>query len=443
MRAARTFAALALLIAANACDQVGAPLVDEHGGKVRIPISSCSPPPECMPPEDMDQPVERVEPIGLAYCGNLEPFDCADEPSEPSPLGPSASADFDGGVPDDVGTQGDVTSVPTAPPACGGDVRELPRQLNCQHATSRNASARDDERIEEPSWVDFNLVLQSDVPRKIVLHHPELKNAFIELQGPVTLRIEDSDQVSSLRIAGSATAAGAPRIELAGVWGSEIAIGDDRARFGGAIDVRNSRLSGVQLYAEQLAAESGLLEDGRLDAPFLLANDLELTELVIAVERGVFSTVRLDRVQILRCDELTFVTAHVFATDIPECTGSPVRLFSTSVTEGALDGIFEGDEAHLDGVRVGTRTPSELRLWSSSVASTALCSQLQRLTLASRSSVECTYCESRTFARDAACELPKAKPNFKLNLCEGFEKDAELDLCEDPQPVLHRSVGML
>lgn len=444
MRASWTLAALALPIAlACACDQVGAPLVDMRPGLGQIPISTCNPPPDCMPPMDMDQPVQRVEPRDLGYCGNVEPALCTDAPSEPPPATDGDLPDSDGGVPDDLQPRGDVASVPTSARPCAGDVRELPRQLSCQHATSRNASARDDELLADASWADFDLTLQSDVPRKVVLRHPELKNAFIELQGPVTLRIEDSDQVSSLRIAGSATAAGAPRIELAGVWGSVIAIGDDRARFAGAIDIHDSRLSGVQLYAEQLATESGLLEDGRVDSPLLLATDMELTELVVGVDRGVLSSVRLDRVQFIRCDDLTFVMAHVFASDIPACSGAPVRLFTTTVSEGALDGTFEGDDAHLDGVRVGTRTASELQLWRSSLASTSLCPRLQRLTLGGHSSVECTYCDSPTFAQDSACELPKGQLSFRLNLCEGFEKGAELELCEDPQPVLHRSIGAL
>jgi hypothetical protein len=443
MRAPWTCAALALsLMLVCACDQVGAPLVDMHGGSINIPIASCSKPPECTPLEPMEQPLQRVERMDLARCGTFEPAQCADATSEPVPAPADAPADFDGGVPDDLGGSGDVTSVPTSQRPCAGDVSELPRQLNCQHVISRNASARDDELISDASWADFNLTLQSDVPRTVVLGHAELKNAFIELQGPVTLRIESSDEVASLRIAGSASAAGAPRIELVAVSGSELVIGDDRAAFAGAIDIRNSRLSGVQLYAEQLATESSLLEDGRLDTPLLIATDMELTELVIGLERGVLSSARVDRVQFTRCDELTFVASHVFASDIPACTGLPVRLFGTSVSEGALDGIFEGDDCHLDGVRVGTRSASELRLWTSTINATSFCPQLQRLTMAGASKMQCAFCASPTFAADSACELPKAKLGFSLNLCEGFEPGAELDLCEDP-PLRHRAIGML
>ena len=446
MRGALPLAALlAALATMLGCDQVGAPLVDQHQGKVRIPIGACNPAPECVPPAVVERPLQRAERIDLARCGTFEPAECTEtEPPQALPMAPDPNDDLDGGTQSDLEPHGDVASVPTSVQLCAGDVVALPQQLSCEHATSRNAPAGVAERLRSASWTDFNLTLESAEPRTVVLERAAVKNAFIELRGPVTLRIEDSDEIASLHLAGVPSEAGAPRLELEAVRASVIVIGDDQQAFAGAIDIRNSRLSGVQLIAEQLSAESSAIDDGAIDVRMLIATDAELTRLGISADRAVVSSTRIDRVQVARCIELTFVDAHLFATDIAPCSGKPVRLFGSSVSEGSLDGVFESDGSHFDGVRFGTRSTTELELWSSAVASSSFCDRVQRLTMAGGIEVKCALCASPTFVPDAVCALPKAKPDFALNVeCPGLEPDAELEQCADPQPIRHRSVGML
>jgi hypothetical protein len=459
--ATTTAAMLVCSLLAVACDQVGAPLVDTRGGDVLLPTVTCALPPACEPP-DAGAPLALVEALAVDVrsCGGIGPDDSerCDPPREPD------DDSSDAGVPPDADEDvGDISFDPNAPllPPCeSARVARMPAQLDCQDVTSRDAppDVRDEEPLREASWHASNIRIESEVPRTIAIEQLAATDVWVELRGPVTLRIggpgatpwisgedgmahfyaKDGAPIEGLRIAGVATAAGAPRLVLEGVRARSLVIGDEQRPFPGRVSVRTGDFFGAQLFARDLTLESTRVEEGRLRTELLATSDSVLVKVGIEAEQALLSATRLRESELMRCGELSLVECNLNATNVAACTGSPARFYNVRFVDAALDGVIEADGSSFGTTRFGTRAPTEIRLWYGRIAVSSLCAGVQALVLGEGAALKCSACEDERFAADSTCALPAVDVDLQTNFCPGLAPDAELAICMPPFPDRHR-----
>jgi len=281
-----------------------------------------------------------------------------------------------------------------------------------------------------------------------VIERLTLHNAFIELRGPVTLRLDASerapgtpfDEIEGLRVSGVATAAGAPRLELEGVKIKMVAIGDDQHPFEGSVSLRSSELFEVALIAREVELESSRVEQGRLHAHALITADAVLADLEIESERAVLSASVVRKSQLTRCGELMLVTTRVRESTVAECSGSPARFYGAQFADGAIDGTIESDHTSFSATVFGTRGPTELRTFNDAFERTSFCAGVEKLVVSGGVRVACSMCEIETFAADAVCMLSNSSlTRSRNNVCVGFlPEDAPPSICELPWPEHHR-----
>jgi len=450
----------ALAQLALGCDQVGEPLVGHNPPGVPFPRLMCGPAPECNPPEQVERARFTVHPVDRQLCGGPSP-DYSEPCEQPPPPPPGdagagsrdAAADGDAGVPSD-GEFGDISGDPNAPvlPPCEPEpdrVLPLPATLGCADFVSVDAPGplSAGERLPQAEWLDANLRIESSVPRVVVIERLTLANAYVELRGPVTLRIDASgrapgtpfDEIEGLRVSGVATAAGAPRLELEGVKIKNIVIGDDAHPFEGAVSLRSSELLEVGVIARAVELESTRVEQGRLHAQILTAAGVVLSDLEIESERAVLSASVVRKSQLKRCGELTLVTTRIRESEVAECSGSPARFYKVQFVDGAINGVIEADGSSFIGSTFGTRGPTELRVFGTSFERASFCAGVERLVASGDVPIRCSMCELvETFTADAVCVLANSEIKGGPNLCLGLLPDDEPPkVCELPWPEFH------
>jgi hypothetical protein len=456
---ARAWSALLALLVFG-CDKVGEPLVGNAPPPPIFPKTTCGTPPECEPPELVERAHFTVHPVDLRLCGGPGPDDpeLCEPPPEPRLDAGAGSddefADVDGGVPDDVGS-GDIDGLdpdaPVLPPCPKPAVDEpVPAQLRCNDLTSRKAPepGAGGERLAQAEWHDANVRIESSVPRTVVIERLTVANAWVELRGPVTLRIDASsrvpdtafDSIEGLRVAGVATAAGAPRLELEGVKLKMVAIGDANHAFQGAVSTRSSELFELELNARAVQFESTRVEKGRLRAEQLITADSVLSELEIESERAVLSATMVRKTHLKRCGELMLIATRVRESVVAACSGSPARFYQSQFGDSVIDGVIESETTRYSDTIFGTLGPTELRMFNGGFDRVSLCTGVERLVVSSNVRIGCSMCEEpETFFEDKVCRIANGEIKGNNNVCPGFAKtDEPPKACELPWPEFHR-----
>jgi hypothetical protein len=407
----------------------------------------------------VDRERYTVGALDLARCGNPsagDPTACNPRLPPPGTSFADAAVDGDGGVALDAGAPemepGDISGDPDAPvlPPCAAGpeaVRPVAATLGCENFVSVDAPEprQQREQLAQAEWLDANLRIESSEPRVIVIEKATIENAWIELRGPVTLRIDASkrppgapfDTIKGLKVSGVATAAGTPRFELDGQKIESIAIGDDARPFEGTVSLRSSDLRKVGLLAHELELESTRIEDGRIHVQRLTAGDAFLVDLEIESEYAALSASVLRDCAVTRCGELALLATRLRSTHLAACTTARARFYRTSYTEGSIDGAIESDTSQFAGVVFGGGGDTDLFLSGGGVARSSLCAGVSRVIVKGALVLSCSMCEVENFA-DAVCTLPDGTIEGKGNVCVGFDPEHEPPpICELPWPELH------
>lgn len=451
-----TFAALLL---ASGCDQVGSSLVGDVTPPVSLPFTACSGMVVCEPPDAGTLPeVLPADEVDVARCGGIGPRDselC--DPSVPVDAGsPESAADAAAPDDDDFVDLGASPNSALLPPCESTRHARVPAELDCADVTSRDAPPQEaaHEQLARAQWHASNLRIESEVPRTIAIDELTASEVWIELRGPVTLRIgrqggalftfgsgpptAGEEAISDLRVTGVATAAGAPQLHFEGVRARGVRIGDDARPFPGRVSARSSELLAVQLLAHDVALESSRLDTGLLRAGTLSGADAVLTDLGIELGHALLANSDLRSSQLTRCGDVSLVLVSVTDSQLSACD-APLRMIDSRMSRTWLDGAVEGDDATFESTLFGTREPTDLVLWSGRLKNAGLCAGVQSLVLAELTGIECSMCERDTFVPDAVCTLPKSDIFLKNNLCPGLSSQDELAACSLPYPDRHRA----
>jgi hypothetical protein len=107
-----------------------------------------------------------------------------------------------------------------------------------------------------------------------------------------------------------------------------------------------------------------------------------------------------------------------------------LRLYSTDVLSGYVDGPIEGDRAHLEGVRFGVDGATDLLLWDTGLKSVNLCDHARSVRVGGPlGTVKCSACDGLPDAPEAVCIEPGEPPAVARYTCPSFEEPA---VCSEP-----------
>lgn len=409
----RTWLAVLPLMAA-AC-AIGSPLVDDETSGNGLGTLECNHPPACAP---LTWPA-----LSLPAAKPLELESCADEaqctPSAASSDEPSSSSSM----------------------SCGGELLQaLPLVATCSRASLRAPAGVSELDYDGSSWSRLELSVEAEAPLQITLRHPELRSVDLRLVGPVRLQLEDA-KLEDVRIAGAASAQGTPQLTFVRVEAHELRIGQAEREFDGAVSMRGCDLSPVELYTRELTTESVKLRLGGLRAGSLSAADTSFTDLDVQADRSVLSAFETEHCQLRLCNYASLISGKLNSSHVTSCDGTTVRLYSTIVTSGALDGAFETDDSDFENSILGAVESTQIQAFQSRFVSDALCDSLGLLALDPASLIRCSGCDPGFEHGSAACELP-APPDAPSpvhgNYCASLRLREHLPQCDADLPLRMR-----
>lgn len=315
MTQARAFELLVLAIACTAC-HVGEPLVDEtdaEPGAIRI---TCNMPPGCMPVERGEAPQLAAIPVRVE-CEQTCIWQTASGTSE------------------------------SCPPST---LERLPSSAHCMNIALEPGAGSSELHVDDVDWQDVNLPVRAQTPLTVSLRGGNLVRVYIELEGPITLRMETLQQFTDLRIVGRANARGAPRVELRAERGYELSVGTIHAPFPGEIRITAGVYENIDVHAEAFTAESVSMNGARLRSDTITLTDVTLERGLIDTQHALWSAFVATDAALRFCGDARLITGQMARCAITTCEGSSVRMYNDSFVSGSLDGDFELSDTNLEFV---------------------------------------------------------------------------------------------
>jgi hypothetical protein len=404
----------ALPLVAAACG-IGSPLVDDESSLDGVGAIHCNYPPACGP---LSWPTP-----GLPAAQPLELESCADE-ARCAPA--AASSD-------------EQSSSPGV--SCGDELLQaLPLVATCSRATVRVPAGVSELDYDGSSWSRLVLRVEAEAPLQITLRHPELRAVDLQLKGPVHLQLEDA-QLEDVRIAGESAARGGPQLTFVRLAAQQLRIGAAERSFDGALSMRGCELSELALYVREITTESVKLGVGIVHAQSLSASDTSFANIDVQAEHSLLTAFETERCQLRLCNYASLISGRLNASHITGCEGSVVRMYSSIVTSGALDGEFESDDSDFENSILGATASTQIQAFQSRFSSDALCDSLGLLALDPASSIKCSGCDPGFEHGTAACELPAppdAASPVHANYCASLRLREHLPHCDPDLPLRMR-----
>jgi hypothetical protein len=412
---------------ACACN-VGAPLVDKlQPGDPPIAPVACTPAPPCKPLEPIESSTRRALALTLddcvgSACAPLLDAGLADQPDDAGPNQPLKMR----------GLRGDKLVT-----GCDRALSQLPSQISCDAMRIAYAADARDIALDAPDWSHGNLSISAQTPLQIELHAARLTNLFVQLSGPVLLRIDHAAQLDDVRIRGTQSADGAPGVELLQASGQGVAIGDTELAFAGALSLRDVTLTDAVLASDQLELQSVSLAKAHVVTQLLTGTDVRLTDTQLEADSALLSAFSALRARLRFCDGATLVAGELRETGLAGCAGGgALRLYKSTILASALDGAIESDASHWETTRVGASADSTLLLFESDVASTRFCDALSKLALGYQSHITCSHCQHAFAQPDQLCSIPAPGPatTYDANACPELTDKPAPAACSEPLP---------
>jgi len=273
----------------------------------------------------------------------------------------------------------------------------------------------------------------ADSPREIDLRGVALTNVLLDLAGPASLRLTNESSLEFVYVVMRATEQGTPRLILEESQLHSVSFGDLGAgRAAGRVELLRCTSGSTSFAVDELAMRSSEAEGARFDIRSFEAVDSALLRSEASFEDAYFSKVAATSLRTRDCGQLDAagVTFEGDATEIGPCTF--MRLQRASITNGMLDGPIHGEVLTAQSVRVGSRAPTNLDLWQSTLNNSLLCPQTGLLRMDPLSSVRCTSCEGAPAT--AGCLLSEEPSDLDFsNPCEPLQAEALLP-CAQPWP---------
>jgi hypothetical protein len=420
-----TFGAAALL----GCE-IGQPLVDRFPPEppdAAVPLIDCILPLPCRdagsiiePPVNEDgtaiEPLLAV-PVALETCASPDQPGCAQLADQQQGV---IAPDEDSACEVEWGIE-DETAVPDGAELSCGQLRIVPAESD----KPRSVILRD------IIWKQVNVMIQSAQPLDLELQNASLEDVFIELNGPISLRIFHSARFKQVRII-SAAAETPARLELERVDGANFLAGDSDHPFTGTVAMVRSVLSGAQLTVNAVQFESVRLSYGLIDVTSLDAADLTLSSTLLSARTGRLTACVLDGVHLAECGAMTLVATSVGNSYLAACSDQPLRVYNGSVAHSVVDGPIQSDITNWFLVLFGAREPTDLVAWEGIFESVNFCAEASTARFASW--VHCSGCEQGLEQPGAICAMAYAY-DISSNYCGKLTNPST---CPDPQPERER-----
>jgi hypothetical protein len=289
-------------------------------------------------------------------------------------------------------------------------------------------------RLDGVDWREINLSLSSTSPLTLELDGASLDVVFVELTGPITLRIVDSVALAELHVASTSTTGDQPRLELLQDEAEKLVVGGTEHPFSGSVSMTRTQLTSSQLVADTFELESVTLLSGLIEASSLDGTDLQLSDTVLALENATISASLLQQTEIADCGALTLIRDHLVNTHIPPCREPPLLVYSTSVGGGRVGGQIVSDLSGWNGTRFGLEEPTDIVMWGGGVMGGSFCAGTSTARFGAVANVQCSVCAREALAEPGAvCRIPEFSPIFRLNVCPAL-----IDPTECPEPFPHR-----
>jgi hypothetical protein len=310
----------------------------------------------------------------------------------------------------------------------------LPEQADCTAVELIGSDAITHYSVRAATWSNVNLSIRSERPLEVLLDAPQqLQHVFVQLSGPVLLRVADAASVVDLRVLGIASERGNPRLELEQVQAQLVNVGDAARSFPGELSLHASKLTVVALRADSVRLESVVLERGGLQTRALTAADVDLNELAIEAETAVVSAFGMRDSRLHICESGSFLDGRTSETAINTCSSATLRLYDVGFSGGALDGSIESDSSNFENVRIGVEAPTQLIAYASVLSSSSFCEHSERLALGFRTLVKCCACDERLDSASLGCAIDEPLP-LDANACPAWPKGTRLPECSDDVP---------
>jgi len=395
------WASLALASSWCVACMVGEPLVDERQEVRGVGFADCAEPPLCEPRRHAPQINYAASPIVLEECGGRSPC-----------IAPAPGSE--------------------AAPVCSNTrpAETLPQIAECTALELVGAPDDAEYHLDSAQWNRVNLVIRAEQPRRVTLVAPALQGVYVQLIGPVLLRIVDTSLLEELRLVGMASAAGRPRVEFERVHGQALRVGDNARSFGGEIAMHATAFTLVAVHAESVTLESAVLDLGGVRADLLTVADADLNQLVIESETAVISTFVMEESHLLVCKSGSLFGGRAFKSSIRTCPFATTRLYDVTVVGGELNGAIEADSANLENLRVGTESATQLTAFASYLSSVNFCEHSERLALGALSILKCSACDDVAAPENLACALPELE-RLGGNFCPAWPIKTRLPECSD------------
>jgi hypothetical protein len=374
-----------------------------------------------------DAGIEAIEaaPVALQTCGVLVPAICGDDA-----LG-QATAGADAGMA--ASDCGETLQL-------GASAARDSTQLNCaalRMTGDAALDAADSVRITVADWKHSNVAITSARPITLELETASLDDVWIDLSGPVTLRIVSESRMSNVRMRMRAAAAGAPRIELADSQANQLAVTSEDDPFSSTITLARMRLARTQLRAQEIFVESVAAGDVQIEAADLNIADSTFETVVFAFGHAVMAATIATNVNIPTCGTLTLANGTFEHATIEPCTGGPLRAYGVLIGTSTVTGEVDGDHALFERVRFGAHGALSVTGWDSTFRYVNFCGETRAVRFGHLPTVNCSSCQDAAREIDLhACLAPDTMLAAIKNFCPELQKD--LPACPAPEPVRKR-----
>lgn len=428
--------AAACVLCASACKGgLGRALVD-HGQPPRLGSMSddCAVPPRCDDESSgaPDAGIESFEnnPVALDGCGAVVPVACGDDG-----LGAAPVVDAGAGVGIACATTLTLGARDTASAAV---------LLDC--AAQRFDAVADADadvtvdlvRLPRVHWRHSNVAIDSARPITLELATATLEDVWIELRGPIKLRVSEDSTLSDVRMRMADTRDGAPRVDLRDSHAGRLAIAPEGEGSSAGLSLARMHLDQADLSAHDLTMESVAANGLRIDAGELTSADGWFNGVDLAFDRGLIASLTAHEVNVSRCGQLTLVNGTFEHSTLPACGDGPTRLYGVAITNAMVDGDIDGDHALFDRVRFGVHEDLEITGWDSTFTSVNFCRHTKAARFGNLPTVKCSECADEKSDLDPhACQAPGTMVTSVKNFCEVLNEQP-LPLCPAPAPERER-----
>jgi hypothetical protein len=428
--------ALACLACAPACKGgLGRALVDMYPAPAPGGMpGECAVPPRCDDetsgaPEAGVEPIE-ITPVALKTCGAFVPAACGDDALGPMPNESGDAADAGAGA--ECSTTLALGARDTVPNAIALDCTAQ------RFDAVADADAPDLVKLRRAVWRHSNVAITGMRPITLELEAATLEDVWIELSGPITLRVTEDSTLTNVRMRTRDDRAGAPRIDLRDSHAQNLAVAPEEDDAFASLTLARMHLDHADLRARDVTMESVAGGGMRIDAVELTSADGWFNSVDFVFDRALIASLTANKVNVSRCGKLTIVNGTFERATLTPCTDGPMRVYGATINYSLIDGDVDGDHALFEFDRFGVHEDLEITGWDTTFTAVNFCRHTKAVRFGNLPAVTCSECaDDKSDVDPHACQAPATMVTSRKNFCEVLN-ERPMPLCPAPEPERER-----